>query len=146
MPSTLLLLAGMLAAGAPAQAPATAESAVVVHRAGAAGAWENAGIRVTPLVDDAAGVYLGRLDFAPGAKVPPHRHPESEELISIVSGEGVIMVDGRKVTVKPGDSVRIPINALHDFAVEGAQPVHAIQVYTPKGPEARFKTWPAVKR
>lgn len=100
------------------------------------------GIEAEALVDRAPGAYLGRLRFEPGAKVPPHRHPTSDEMITIVSGEGLMTVGGRKTAVKAGDAIYIPMNVEHDFETAGTSAVEAIQVYSPKGPEERFRTWP----
>jgi quercetin dioxygenase-like cupin family protein len=99
------------------------------------------GIEVQMLVEN-AGAYLGKLRFEPGTKVPAHRHPESEELLTILSGAGTMTIDGKVVEVRAGDAVRIPVNALHDFAASATHPVEAIQTYTPRGPEERFRSWP----
>lgn len=136
----LVTLLALIAAAAPV--PAT-EAVPQVVPAAAQHAYEKNGIRVHMLVED-GDAYLGRLVFAPGAGVPPHRHAASEELLSVVRGAGELTIDGKPVRVKAGDAVRIPVNALHDFKAVGDAPVELMQVYSPRGPEARFRDWPAV--
>lgn len=105
-------------------------------------AYVKAGIEVRMLVED-GDAYLGKLVFAPGVTVPAHRHETSEELITLTRGEGEMVIAGKLVRLKAGDAVRIPKNMLHDFRVVGGDAVEAMQVYTPRGPEERFRAWPA---
>lgn len=104
-------------------------------------AYVKAGIEVRMLVED-GDAYLGKLVFAQGTYVAAHRHETSEELITLTSGEGEMLIEGKAVRLKAGDAVRIPKNVVHDFRVLGAGAVEAVQVYTPRGPEARFRSWP----
>lgn len=120
---------------------ATAAS-VTVHPAASQNVYAQKGVEVRMWVEDAEGAYVGRLRFEPGTVVPPHRHETSEELLTLTAGQGEMTIDGKLVTVKAGDAIRIPKNTLHDFKATGSVTVEAVQVYAPKGPEARFKSWP----
>lgn len=121
--------------------PTTAATPQIIHASDRTTYVQN-GIAAEPLVDRASGAYLGRLRFEPGSKVPPHRHATAEEMIVILSGEGVMKINGRKTPVIRGDAIYIPRDVEHDFETVGASPVEAIQVYSPRGPEERFRTWP----
>lgn len=131
-----IALAGLITA-----APAT-EPTPQVHFVSEQRAYAKAGIEVRMLVED-GDAYLGRLAFDAGTYVPPHRHETSEEFITLTSGEGEMLIGGKPVRLKAGDAVRIPKNVLHDFRAVGSGKVEAVQVYSPRGPEDRFRAWPA---
>lgn len=119
-----------------------ATGAVTVHPIANQNVYAQKGIEVRMLVEDGDNAYLGALHFAAGATVPAHRHPHSEELLTVTRGEGEMTIDGKPVKLKAGDAVHIPMNALHDFRATGREPVDLIQVYAPKGAEDRFRSWP----
>jgi quercetin dioxygenase-like cupin family protein len=82
--------------------------------------------------------YAGELTFNPKAEVKPHQHDTSDEVVIILSGSGTFTVGEQKREVKKGDVLHIPKATQHSF-VAGAEPLKAIQFYTPPGPEERFK-------
>lgn len=43
----------------------------------------------------------------------PHWHPDSEEVIHVLDGEGITWVDGREFRMSPGDTIRIAPNERH---------------------------------
>ncbi len=50
----------------------------------------------------------------PGAAPrPPHWHPDSEECIHVLAGEGVTWVDGADFPMRPGDTIRIAPGERH---------------------------------
>jgi quercetin dioxygenase-like cupin family protein len=89
----------------------------------------------------AGAAYLGRAVFLPGARAPEHRHPESEELIYVLSGQGTMTMRDTTLAVEKGMAVRIPAGVPHSFTVEGEEPMEVVQVYNPGGPEQRFRAW-----
>jgi len=48
-------------------------------------------------------------------------------------------VGERALRVRPGVAVYVPEGELHSYRGEGDQPLRAIQVYTPSGPEQRYR-------
>jgi quercetin dioxygenase-like cupin family protein len=92
------------------------------------------------------GIYLGRGTFAPGAAIAPHRHDDSDELVYVISGRGTLTIGGYRLPAWPGTAFRIPAGIEHSFQVDGDQPVEVVQVYSPAGPEQRFRSWEAVPR
>ncbi len=67
-----------------------------------------------PLADRgevASSVRIVRLERTEGRTA--HRHPHSEEVIHVVSGNGVVWIDGETTPVGPGDTVLVPPNAAH---------------------------------
>jgi len=54
-----------------------------------------------------------RVDFAPGAAFPKHRHP-GEEIINVLEGSLEYEVEGKPpVTLKAGDVLFIPAGTIH---------------------------------
>jgi quercetin dioxygenase-like cupin family protein len=77
------------------------------------------------------------LELPAGAKVPEHVHAKETELLYVLTGSGTMTVAGTDVAVTPTSVIQIPPNTKHAFAA--TEPVRAIQIYTPAGPEQRFK-------
>jgi quercetin dioxygenase-like cupin family protein len=67
--------------------------------------------------------------------VPPHVHAHETELLYIESGGGVLNVGGTNVAFTESSVVQVPAGVQH--AVTGT--ATALQIYTPAGPEQRFK-------
>ena len=127
-------------AGAETQA-----DAVTIHRSVDRVVYEQGPIRAAPFLDEGTSeLYIGTLTLAPGTIVPPHTHEGSVEILTILSGKGVMQLGGESVPVGPGATIHIPAGVLHDFAVSGTRAVEAIQIYSPKGPDARFRQWTPV--
>ncbi len=61
--------------------------------------------------------------LAPGGRVPSsHAHPEQEEVFTVLDGRMRFRVGWRRLTVLPGQSVRIPAGTVHHFANCGGVP------------------------
>lgn len=86
--------------------------------------------------------FLGKLEMAPGGKVPEHRDP-TEEYIHILSGGGKFMIDGQAHEVGPGTTIYMPPGALVSFE-NGAEPLVAIQVFAGPEPAAKYEAWERV--
>jgi len=71
------------------------------------------------------------------AAVPEHVHPNESELLYILEGSGTMTVAGTQLAVTPTSVVQIPPHTKHSFTA--AADVRAVQIYTPAGPEQRFK-------
>ena len=59
----------------------------------------------------------------PGAVSPLHWHALTEELYMIVSGWGVMHLDGEDFPVGPGDSISIPLGVVHAIGASGTEPL-----------------------
>ena len=53
-----------------------------------------------------------RVDFNPGYVAPRHTHP-GEEIIYVLEGTLEYQIDGKPVTVKPGDVLFVPAGTVH---------------------------------
>jgi mannose-6-phosphate isomerase-like protein (cupin superfamily) len=71
-----------------------------------------------------------------GASVAKHEHT-SDELLYIESGKGTTTLGTESLVIKADESVTIPRGTPHALRVD--QDLCALQVYTPQGPEQRFK-------
>jgi len=80
------------------------------------------------------------LDIHQGGSVPEHVHAQETELLYILSGTGTMTVKGVTQAVTATSVVQIPANTKHAFIA--TSDVRALQVYTPAGPEQRFKAKP----
>ena len=85
---------------------------------------------------------LDHLVARPGAVVPEHVHETSDELIYVISGRALMTLEGHgEFEVSAGMGVLIPRGRKHSMQVPASagEPLVAIQVYAPAGPEERFR-------
>lgn len=66
----------------------------------------------------------------PGGTVGKHRHSRTEEVYIVISGQGVLEVDGEDVVMNPGDTVITPLNGVHAFRNSGDGPVEFLVIET----------------
>lgn len=79
-------------------------------------------------LDPDAEMTFGMVYIKPNQTNPIHLHPNSAEYLHVVEGSCEHLVGERWVTVKVGDTLRIPQNAKHG-ARTGNQACKAIIVY-----------------
>jgi len=66
-------------------------------------------------------VLQARVDFAPGASFPAHKHP-GEEIIYVLEGTLEYQVEGKPpVTLKAGDVLFVPAGTAHSARNAGSQ-------------------------
>jgi oxalate decarboxylase/phosphoglucose isomerase-like protein (cupin superfamily) len=91
---------------------------------------------VTPEATEGAGVTFGEVVLQPSRGHDRHNHPDSEEILYVLSGEGEQMLDdGEPFAVKPGDTVYVPTGVFHSTRNTGWQPLRLLALYNPGGPE-----------
>lgn len=120
----------------PARPAAVTSLAAAEHRQKDGGKGD---IRVLARGDNA---FLGRLELAPGGKVPEHRDP-TEEYIHILEGGGKFTIDGQVHEVGPGTTIFMPPGALVSFE-NGPAKLVAIQVFAGPEPAAKYDAWQPV--
>ncbi len=74
------------------------------------------------------------LDVDGGAVVPTHKHDDAVEIIVVVSGSAITVVDG---TMSTAPVATIAKGALH--SAKFPTKTRALQIYAPAGPEQRFR-------
>jgi len=73
------------------------------------------GNRITGLVSPSRGsseCILYRIDVPGGGKLPAHRH-DHEDTFTLLAGSGIVQIEDASHEIGPGDSVVVPIGALH---------------------------------
>lgn len=88
-------------------------------------------------IEKGAPMAASILSLAAGAKVPEHVHAGETEMLYVLEGAGTMTIAGQDVAVTPTSVIQIPPNTKHAFAATAN--VRALQIYTPPGPEQRFK-------
>ena len=73
-------------------------------------------------------VLQARVDFAPGASFPRHKHP-GEEIIYVITGTLEYEVAGKWVTVKAGDVLFVPYGVVHAARNAGKIPAAELATY-----------------
>jgi len=94
-------------------------------------------VLATPTEGTAKDVAVGFSAVPPGASTEEHRHP-AEEIASILSGRGVVVIDGVPFDIGPGSVIFTPSNAAHRTTVTGDEPLLSWWMYAPAGSESRW--------
>lgn len=99
----------------------------------------NGGVRIQaePSTIKASTLAASVLELSAGASVPEHVHAAETELLYVLAGSGTMTVSGVALSVTPTSVIQIPPNTKHAFTATAD--VRALQIYTPAGPEQRFK-------
>jgi quercetin dioxygenase-like cupin family protein len=93
--------------------------------------------KVTIVVEKFAPAAGSLLDFPAGMAIPEHVHAKETELMYVLSGTGTLTVKGQPLAVTATSVVQVPPNTPHAFTA--TTDFRAVQIYTPAGPEQRFK-------
>jgi oxalate decarboxylase/phosphoglucose isomerase-like protein (cupin superfamily) len=102
---------------------------------------------VTPDETEGAGISFGEVVLQPGRGHDRHNHPESEEILYVLSGEGEQMIDdGDPFLVKPGDTIYVPTGVFHSTRNAGWEPMRLLALYNPGGPEKVLEGLPDFQR
>jgi mannose-6-phosphate isomerase-like protein (cupin superfamily) len=57
----------------------------------------------------------------PGKRNPLHFHPNCEEVLYVISGQGIHSYDGKTVDLKAGMTIRIPAGVKHNLTNTGTE-------------------------
>jgi mannose-6-phosphate isomerase-like protein (cupin superfamily) len=72
-------------------------------------------------------------DHQPYAGAPLHLHHQQDEWLHILAGDFVAEVGGRRMRLRPGDSLLMPMTIPHRWTVAQAAHCGAIHLYSPAG-------------
>lgn len=101
---------------------------------------------VTPDKDNADHT-LGEVVVRPGLGHDRHNHPNAEEVLYILSGTGLQMVDdGEPYEVHAGDVIYIPQGVFHSTKNIGWETLRLLALYNPGGPEKDLRSLPDYAR
>jgi len=91
---------------------------------------------VTPDAIPGAGMTFGEVVLLPGKGHDRHNHPDSEEILYVLSGQGEQMLaDGEPFPVRAGDTIYVPTAVFHSTRNTGWGPLRLLAIYNPGGPE-----------
>lgn len=66
-----------------------------------------------------------------GGEIGAETHPDTDQILTIVSGVGVSTVSGQTRQLEPGDLVVVPAGLHHNFTNTGVNPLVLYTVYGP---------------
>ena len=92
--------------------------------------------------------YMGILTGKPGLVVPEHVHADETEMLYVMEGGGWMTIDGKRQKVSAGMAIQVPPGVKHSFEIPAdwkGKDFRAVQVYTPTGPQLRFKKGKLIK-
>lgn len=89
------------------------------------------------------GLTFGEVVLQPGKGHDRHNHPDAEEILYVLSGEGEQMLDdGDPFSVRAGDTIYVPTAMFHATRNTGWQPLHLLALYNPGGSETVLRELP----
>lgn len=65
------------------------------------------------------------------SEVRAHKHLKHSEHVIVQSGEGVMKMNDKEFTIKPGDVIFIPKNTTHSVIVKGKKPLKIVSIQSP---------------
>ena len=90
-----------------------------------------------------AGLTFGEVVLLPGKGHARHNHPTSEEVLYVLSGHAVQMLNDEKpFSVGPGDTIYVPRGVFHSTVNVGWEPMRLIALYNPQGAEKALEGLP----
>jgi oxalate decarboxylase/phosphoglucose isomerase-like protein (cupin superfamily) len=96
----------------------------------------------TPETTGAEHFSAGIVVLEPGKGHELHTHPDSEEILFFLNGEGVQTIADEERTVSPGEMVYIPAGVEHSTINDSWEPMRFLAMYGPPGPEAEIRDTP----
>jgi oxalate decarboxylase/phosphoglucose isomerase-like protein (cupin superfamily) len=98
---------------------------------------------VTPGQTAGANLTFGEVILLPEQGHERHNHPQAEEILYVLSGEGEQMVDDQEpFTIRAGDVIHIPQGVYHSTYNMGWEPLRLLAIYNPGGAETELTGLP----
>ena len=101
---------------------------------------------VSPEMFPGAPLAVGEVVINPTKGHDRHNHPESDEVLFIMEGQGVQTVGDSEFPVGPGDSIFIPMGTMHSTFNTGWKQLRLLAIYTPGGAELALRSLPDYAR
>ena len=73
-------------------------------------------------------IDTGILFYEPGETMTPHKHSNLDEIFYVVSGEGIININGEDISIKENDVILSPKEESHGFTNNGDVKLVILQV------------------
>lgn len=81
------------------------------------------------------GLNVGLVVLETGANHPPHKHYD-EQVNYVVQGQAVAYIDGKEITMKPGNFYHWPMGVVHEAHEDALRPQ-----YLPQNPKILCLVW-----
>jgi quercetin dioxygenase-like cupin family protein len=88
---------------------------------------------------------VGLAVLLPGQRNPVHFHPNCEEVLYMLSGQGQHTLDGRVVELKAGMTIRIPAGVKHNLINTGKEPIRTVMAFSSGDRKTVFLDQPPTK-
>ena len=88
---------------------------------------------------------VGLATTLPGKSNPVHFHPNCEEILHVLSGQGIHSIEGRTVALKAGMTIRIPAGAKHNLVNTGTEPLRTLVSFSSGDRKTVFLEEPKTK-
>ncbi|AGF58763.1 mannose-6-phosphate isomerase-like protein (cupin superfamily) [Clostridium saccharoperbutylacetonicum] len=70
----------------------------------------------------------GILFYEPGETMVPHKHPDLDEIFYVISGKGIININGKDFLIKEKDVMLSPHEESHGFTNNGDKNLVILQI------------------
>jgi oxalate decarboxylase/phosphoglucose isomerase-like protein (cupin superfamily) len=97
---------------------------------------------VTPEVNGSERISCGVVKLEPGKGHERHTHPDSDEMLYVVRGEGEQEIADETRALSAGDMLYVPRGVEHGTVNTGWEPLVLVAVYAPPGPEELLASLP----
>jgi len=81
---------------------------------------------------------LGMVIIPPGESGNAHSHSHEQETWYIISGKGKLFIGEDSVILEPEMVVVAPSGVNHQIVNDGTEPLKALFIFSPAGPEEKF--------
>ncbi|WP_123535692.1 cupin domain-containing protein [Halosimplex salinum] len=96
----------------------------------------------TPDVNGSERLSAGVVQLEPGEGHDLHEHPDSDEILYFLAGEGEQTVAGDTREVSAGEMIYVPEGVEHGTRNTGWETLKLLAVYAPPGPESELAEMP----
>ena len=96
----------------------------------------------TPAETGSSRMSCGVVRLNPGKGHERHTHPESDEMLYVVRGEGEQEIGEETRDIAAGDMLHVPEGVPHGTVNTGWEPLILLAVYAPPGPEEELRDLP----
>ena len=93
--------------------------------------WGTAGMRGAPTITGCESYVVMDVELAPGFAHAFHKHPDQDEMITVVSGRVTQYLEGESTVLGPGDSVYIDKDVVHGSYNDFDEPAQLAVVLAP---------------
>ena len=88
-------------------------------------------MRGAPTITGCESYVVMDVELAPGFAHPFHKHPDQDEMITVVSGKVTQYLEGESTVLGPGDSVYIDKDVVHGSYNDFDEPAQLAVVLAP---------------